>query len=95
MRHAVILASRQTPLTLQEGLPPMDADTASDRPLIQQMVVIHRVFRREFGLLPALIRGVVADDLDRARVVAAHAASRLGGDAVTLGRTCPRQPGTA
>ena len=52
----------------------MDADSASDRPLIQQMVVIHRVFRREFGLLPALIRGVAADDLDRAKVVADHAA---------------------
>jgi hemerythrin-like domain-containing protein len=52
----------------------MDADTAPNRPLIQQMVVIHRVFRREFGLLPALIRGVAADDLDRAKVVADHAA---------------------
>ena len=51
----------------------MDTDTGSDRPLIQQMVVIHRVFRREFGLLPALIRGVAADDLDRAKVVADHA----------------------
>ena len=51
----------------------MDTDTASDRPLIQQMVVIHRVFRREFGLLPAFIRGVAADDLERAKVVADHA----------------------
>jgi hemerythrin-like domain-containing protein len=51
----------------------MDAEPASDRPLIQQMVVIHRVFRREFGLLPALIRGVAADDLERAKVVADHA----------------------
>jgi hemerythrin-like domain-containing protein len=55
----------------------MDADTASDRPLIQQMVVIHRVFRREFGLLPTLIRGVAADDLERAKVVADHAADLL------------------
>jgi hemerythrin-like domain-containing protein len=52
----------------------MDTAPASDRPRIQQMVVIHRVFRREFGLLPALIRGVAADDLDRAKVVADHAA---------------------
>jgi hemerythrin-like domain-containing protein len=51
----------------------MDADTAPDRPLIQQMVVIHRVFRREFGLLPGLIRAVAADDLARAEVVADHA----------------------
>jgi hemerythrin-like domain-containing protein len=55
----------------------MDADSASDRPLIQQMVVIHRVFRREFGLLPALIRGVAADDVERAKVVADHATGLL------------------
>jgi hemerythrin-like domain-containing protein len=55
----------------------MDADSASDRPLIQQMVVIHRVFRREFRLLPALIRGVAAHDLDRAKVVADHATGLL------------------
>jgi hemerythrin-like domain-containing protein len=55
----------------------MDSETASDRPLIQQMVVIHRVFRREFGLLPDLIRGVAADDTERARVVADHARSLL------------------
>jgi hemerythrin-like domain-containing protein len=55
----------------------MDADTAPDRPLIQQMVVIHRVFRREFGLLPALIRGVAADDFERAKAVADHATHLL------------------
>jgi hemerythrin-like domain-containing protein len=55
----------------------MDADTAPDRPLIQQMVVIHRVFRREFGLLPALVGGVAADDLERAKDVADHAAGLL------------------
>ena len=55
----------------------MDADSATDRPLIQQMVVIHRVFRREFGLLPAMIRGVAPDDLERAKVVADHASNLL------------------
>jgi hemerythrin-like domain-containing protein len=55
----------------------MDADTTSDRPLIQQMVVIHRVFRREFGLLPTLIRGVAPDDLARAKFVADHATGLL------------------
>ena len=55
----------------------MDADNASDRPLVQQMVVIHRVFRREFRLLPTLIRGVAADDLERANVVADHATGLL------------------
>lgn len=55
----------------------MDADTTADRPAIQQMVVIHRVFRREFGLLPALIRGVAPGDLERAKVVADHATGML------------------
>lgn len=55
----------------------MDSDTAPERPLIQQMVVIHRVFRREFRLLPTLIRGVAADDLERARTVADHASNLL------------------
>lgn len=59
------------------GLHSMDADTTSDRPLVQQMVVIHRVFRREFGLLPALIRGVAPDDLERAKDVADHATGLL------------------
>jgi hemerythrin-like domain-containing protein len=51
----------------------MDTDTAADRPLIQQMVVIHRVFRREFALVPALIRGVAPGDVERAQEVADHA----------------------
>jgi hemerythrin-like domain-containing protein len=55
----------------------MDSDVGFDRPLIQQMVVIHRVFRREFGLLPVLIRGVAADDLKRAKDVAGHATGLL------------------
>jgi len=55
----------------------MATDTAPNRPLIQQMVVIHRVFRREFALLPVLIRGVAAGDLERAKVVADHATGLL------------------
>lgn len=55
----------------------MDADAASDRPLIQQMVVIHRVLRREFGLVPTLIRAVAPDDLERAKNVADHATGLL------------------
>ncbi|HEY5457410.1 MAG TPA: hemerythrin domain-containing protein [Acidothermaceae bacterium] len=56
----------------------MATDTAPNRPLIQQMVVIHRVFRREFGLLPALIRDVAPDDVERASFVADHATGLLG-----------------
>jgi hemerythrin-like domain-containing protein len=55
----------------------MESETTADRPLVQQMVVIHRVFRREFGLLPGLIRRVAPGDAARASVVATHAASML------------------
>lgn len=36
------------------------------------MVVVHRVFRRELHSLPALVRGVSAGDQERARLIAAH-----------------------
>jgi hemerythrin-like domain-containing protein len=43
----------------------------------QDMVVVHRAFRREFRLLPRLVRTVPAGDCDRAGVVAAHARNVL------------------
>ncbi|WUD78025.1 hemerythrin domain-containing protein [Streptomyces sp. NBC_00510] len=39
---------------------------------VQEMHVVHTMFRREFGLTPALVRGVADGDLARARVVAEH-----------------------
>jgi hypothetical protein len=39
-----------------------------------EMVIVHRLFRREFRLLPVLVQRVPADDRDRAAVVAGHAA---------------------
>jgi hemerythrin-like domain-containing protein len=42
------------------------------------MVVVHRVFRREFRLLPHLVRSVVPFDIRRARLVAAHAEEMIG-----------------
>jgi len=36
------------------------------------MVLVHKVFRREFGLLPAMMRAVEPDDSARAAVVSAH-----------------------
>ncbi len=47
--------------------------TTSDRPNTHQMVVGHRVFRREFRLLFDLIAAVEDDDRARARVLAEHA----------------------
>jgi len=40
---------------------------------MHDMVVVHRVFRRELRSIPDLLRGVRAGDLDRAATVAAHA----------------------
>lgn len=39
---------------------------------VREMYMAHTMFRREFGLLPALISGVSADDAARARVIAQH-----------------------
>lgn len=47
--------------------------TISDRPNTHQMVVGHRVFRREFRLLPELIRAVEGGNTARSRVLAEHA----------------------
>ncbi|WP_225854293.1 hemerythrin domain-containing protein [Micromonospora sp. ALFpr18c] len=41
---------------------------------VRDMYMVHIVFRREFGLLPQLVRDVRPDDVKRAEVVGAHAA---------------------
>jgi hemerythrin-like domain-containing protein len=38
----------------------------------REMVMVHDVFRREFGLLPAVVRAVADGDVARAQVVADH-----------------------
>jgi iron-sulfur cluster repair protein YtfE (RIC family) len=43
--------------------------TTETRPDTREMVVVHDMFRREFGELPALVRGVPAGDTARAGVV--------------------------
>jgi len=43
----------------------------SERVETWEMVVVHRVFRREFGRMPDLIRGVLNGDRERAGVIAA------------------------
>jgi hemerythrin-like domain-containing protein len=44
-----------------------------------EMVVVHRLFRREFGLAPGLIRRVAEGDRQRSAVVADHLASLAEG----------------
>ena len=46
---------------------------------VHDMVVVHRVFRREFRLLPELVRAVPAGDTRRAAVLAGHARLILRG----------------
>jgi Hemerythrin HHE cation binding domain len=46
---------------------------------VHDMVVVHRVFRREFRLLPQLVRGVAPGNTARATVVAGHARRCLTG----------------
>jgi len=46
---------------------------------VRDMYVVHRVFRREFALIPRLVRTVVPGDTARAGVVAGHARLVLAG----------------
>jgi hemerythrin-like domain-containing protein len=41
------------------------------------MVVVHRMFRREFGLMPAMLATVEAGDVQRSTVLGAHATEML------------------
>lgn len=52
---------------------------------VHDMVVVHRAFRRELGLLPDLVRAVAPGDTARARVVGQHALLLL--DALHLHHT--------
>ena len=47
-------------------------DVTAARPNIQEMYVVHRVFRRELTLLPRLVRDVREGDTDRAALVGGH-----------------------
>lgn len=66
----------------------------------RDMYVVHAAFRREFALLPALVRGVAAGEADRARIVADHTELLIsflhehhsGEDAVLWPRLLARAP---
>jgi hemerythrin-like domain-containing protein len=47
----------------------MATPTVHQRPDTREMVVVHDLFRREFGNLPGLVRGVAPGDTERAAVV--------------------------
>src|SRR5882762_8864155 len=48
------------------------SDTGTPYADTRDMYAAHTAFRREFGLLPALVRNVAAHDNDRVRVVTDH-----------------------
>ena len=49
--------------------------TTTERVDTWEMVLVHRVFRREFRLLPALVRAVAPGDTTRAEVLGEHLAT--------------------
>ncbi len=53
--------------------------TTTEKPDVNEMRVIHRVFRRELTALPGLVRRTPAGDLERAEVVGRHAQFILEG----------------
>ena len=57
----------------------MTTIAATDRPDTHEMVVVHRIFRRESGLLPAMVRAVAPGDTARAALVAESVRDYLDG----------------
>jgi hemerythrin-like domain-containing protein len=53
--------------------------SAEARPDVHEMVVIHRVFRREFSAIPTLVRRVAEGDRARAETVGSHLGLILAG----------------
>jgi len=49
------------------------------RPDVHEMVVIHRVFRREFSAIPHLVRRVADGDTARAGIIGGHLSLILAG----------------
>lgn len=46
----------------------------AERPYVQEMVIVHRVFRREYALAPEMVARVADGDVARAEVVGRHLA---------------------
>ncbi|MGW6973455.1 hemerythrin domain-containing protein [Streptomyces sp. NPDC054952] len=57
----------------------MSPSTTSERPHTHEMVVVHRVFRRESALLPRLVRAVPDGETTRATQIATHVAEYMTG----------------
>src|SRR3979411_1966883 len=67
--------------TMEDDARPVQggATTSPEAPAdTRDMYMVHTAFRREFAALPALVRGVGAEDTGRVTVVADHASLMLG-----------------
>lgn len=64
------IGARNAQETLAEDL--ADFAAAVERPETRDMLVVHRLFNRELGTAPGLVRAVPAGDLHRTGVVADH-----------------------
>jgi hemerythrin-like domain-containing protein len=49
-----------------------DPATATERPWVGEMAIVHRVFRKELGMLPGLVTGTADGDRRRARTLGRH-----------------------
>jgi hemerythrin-like domain-containing protein len=47
-------------------------ETAPEKPWVGEMVIVHRVFRKELGMLPALVAATADGDRRRARTLGRH-----------------------
>lgn len=61
------------------GVPHPFLVTTDNAPAIWEMVVVHRVFRREFRLAPELVRQVAPGDTERAATLAVYLGEILAG----------------
>lgn len=57
----------------------MSSTNSVERPYTHEMVIVHRVFRREAALLPRLVRAVPIGDTVRAVRIADHVQEYVGG----------------
>ena len=60
-----------TAVTPQPATQPA-TETAPEKPWVGEMVIVHRVFRKELGMLPALVAATADGDRRRARTLGRH-----------------------
>jgi iron-sulfur cluster repair protein YtfE (RIC family) len=70
---ARVAARRQVLVTPREACQtPVMTQERPERPVVQEMVVVHGMFRYSLGRLPAQVRGVPVGDHDKADVLVDH-----------------------